>query len=123
MDLRRSAMYLLVVMICWNASCTILEGAGIGMPVTPGFSDIDALPNRVNATVYDYSPDPAFNYGNFVAGMVKFFDVIGSVLLYGAPAMLLSMDIPDFIVTPLLGVWAFIWFAIITLYWIGGREL
>ena len=122
MELRRSAIYLLVVMLGVNAWCTMLYYVDIG-PMKPEPSyDQDTMEQNLdlNATMQEYSWDVA--YSDFVFGLLRWLGVVWG-LIAGFPILLSSSGVPSFIVNPLYVIWAFMWFTAGLLYYIGGREV
>lgn len=121
MDLRRSAMYLLVVMLCVNAWCIMLYEVSIGpVKVEPGWEQ-DSMEENLdfNATLQEYTWNVA--YSDFVFGVLRWLGVVWG-LIAGFPILLSSAGVPSFIVGPLYVIWSFIWFTVGLLYYIGGRE-
>lgn len=121
MDLRRSAMYILVTMLCVNAWCMMLYEVGIGSTkVEPGWEqDLMEANLDLNSTLREYTWDVAFS--DFVFGVLRWTGVAWN-LIVGFPNLLRSSGIPSFIVDPLYVVWGFMWFTVGLLYYIGGRE-
>lgn len=121
MDLRKSAMYLLIVMLSVNAWCLMLYEVDIGpVKVEPGWEQDSMEENLdLNATLQEYTWDVA--YSDFVFGLLRWLGVVWG-LIAGFPNLLSSAGVPSFIVDPLYVIWSFIWFTVGLLYYIGGRE-
>lgn len=121
MELRKSAMYMLVGMLCVNAWSMMLYSVGIGpMKPEPGY-DQDTMEANLdlNATLTQYSWDVA--YSDFVFGLLRWMGVVWG-LIAGFPTLMSSSGVPSFIVDPLYVIWTFMWFTVGLLYYVGGRE-
>ena len=121
MDMRKSGMYLFVVMLCFNAVSQMLYSVGIvGPQPKPGFpsgftGSVDPQENLEN---YDW----AVAYSDFVKGVLTIIDTMGGLILYGFPRLLLNSGVPSFIVTPLAAIWSLMWFLVFLLNYVGGRD-
>ena len=122
MDLRKSAMYALVTMLCVNAWCTMLFEVGIsGDVATPTWNQTAMEENLdANATLTNYSWDIA--YSDFVTGTIRFIGIVWG-LVTGFPNLLISAGIPSFITDPLYIIWLFMFFGTVLMYYIGGRDI
>ncbi len=122
MDLRKSSTYLLVLLVCINAWCTILNEVGItGEITTPTWNQTAWEDNLdANATLTEYSWDVA--YSDFVTGTLRVLGVVWGLVL-GAPMLFTSLGVPSFIVTTIYGAWILMWFMVVLMYWIGGRDI
>jgi hypothetical protein len=124
MDLQHSAMYLLIFMVGMNAFATILADPAVGIiqgNIQQGIQGVNTI--DLNDTVTNYQVNPLLGWADFGTATVKLFSTIGSFLIWGAPALFINLGIPSFIVTPLFGIWILMWFIVIVLYWIGGRQV
>lgn len=122
MNLKRSAFYILVVMLGINAFSMMLSEAGIGETgVQPAFN-VTAMEQNldVNATLADYSWTTVF-YSDFIYGVLTFIGVAWG-LIAGFPQLLTSAGVPSFITDPLYIVWLFISFTTFILGVIGGQD-
>jgi len=122
MDMRKSAIYLLVGMLCINGWSMMLYEVGISGEVAEPSWNQTAMEENLdaNATLTYYSWDIA--YSDFVTGTLKFIGVVWG-LVVGFPQLLSSSGVPGFIVDPLYIIWMFLWFGTVLMYWIGGREI
>ncbi len=122
MDLRKSSIYLLVLLVCINAWCTMLYHVDIeGPAVNPGWNETAWSENLdVNATLETYTWDVA--YSDFVFATIQALRIVYGLVL-GAPTLFSSLGVPNFIVNTLYGAWLFIWALVFLLYYIGGREV
>lgn len=110
-------------MVGMNAFATILNNPAVGIvanlqPGLQGVTNID-----LNGTVLSYKPDPLSYLDNFFFSARAVFNTIGSLIIWGAPALFASLGVPSFIITPIYGIWTLMWFIVIILYWIGGRQV
>ncbi len=121
MDLRKSAMYLLVTMLCVNAFSVMLYEVGIsGEKIEPGWEQDEMETNLdFNQTVADYQWEIA--YSDFVFGVLRWLGIAWG-LVTGFPTLLKSGGVPGFIVDPLNVIWLFMWLTVGLLYYVGGRE-
>ena len=117
-------MYLLIFMVGMNAFATILANPAVGIvpgSVQAGLQGVNTI--DLNGTVTGYTPNPLAIWSDFGWGAPKLFAEIGSFLIWGAPALFLNLGVPSFILTPIFGIWILLWFIVIVLYWIGGRQV
>jgi hypothetical protein len=121
MDLQHSAIYLLIFMVGMNAFATILTQVGITVNLQPGMQGITNI--DINGTVLSYKPDPLSYLDNFFFSARSVFNTVGSLVIWGAPALFVSLGVPNFIVVPIFGIWTLMWFIVVILYWIGGRQV
>ena len=123
MNLQRSMLYVLTVMISINAFSMMLNSAGIGpVGITPAFNTTAMAENiDANATLLDYSWTTT-SYSDFIYSVLTWTGVIWG-LVTGFPNLLVAAGVPSFITTPLYIVWLFITFSAIILGRIGGGDV
>jgi len=113
---------MLIVIVSCNAFATILYGAGIqGPTVQPSMNStqfITAVDVNQTLTQYDYSTP----YSDFPFAVITFVNTIWNLIFWGFPNLLFGLGAPAFITYPLVGVYTLIWFIVIIVNWIGGRE-
>ena len=123
MNLQRSMLYVLTVMVSINAFSMMLNEAGIGpIGITPAFN-ITAMEKNIdaNATLLDYSWTTT-SYSDFIYSVLTWTGVIWG-LVTGFPNLLIAAGVPSFITRPLYIVWLFITFSAIILGRIGGGDV
>ena len=123
MNLQRSMLYVLTVMISINAFSMMLNSAGIGtVGIDPAFN-VNAMEENLdaNATLADYSWTTT-SYSDFIYSVLTWTGVIWG-LVTGFPNLLVAAGVPSFITTPLYIVWLFITFSAIILGRIGGGDV
>lgn len=113
-------MYLMGVVLCWNAASTILLAAGI-QPNGPlgygtGLSTLDA---KQSLGGYQWN---SFVFNDFVTGVLTVMNVAWD-LIAAAPTLVLSAGVPAYIEAPLVGIWAFMWFMVVMMEWVAGRQV
>jgi hypothetical protein len=123
MTINGRSVYFLIFIICMNCICTVYNYMGVnGAIVTPGTNSthLSEISNITDiAQTYDYSQP----YSDFPFGVINFLSLLGSLVVWGYPSMLLSFGLPSTLVTALVAPYLVMWMLVVILNWIGGRDV
>lgn len=122
MNLRGSAMYLFICMVCINAFSYMLYSVDIrGVKPEPGWNETE-IQNSMDMDTVIGSWDWNIEFYDLVFAVKWFIGAMWGMIM-GFPQLCTEFQVPSFITTPMYFIWSILWGVVVMMAWVGGRDV